>query len=115
MICIFFEDSFDSAHYLPWVPADHKCRNMHGHTYQIRLEIEGAVNEQSGWIMDYAVVREAWLPVKALIDHKCLNSILGNPTCELLADWIAEKLSGSLTISRLELRETEHCGVVIYQ
>lgn len=115
MTCIFFEDTFDSAHYLPRVPDGHKCSIIHGHTYRIRIEIEGTVNDQTGWIMDYAAVREAWLPVKAIVDHQYLNQIIFNPTCELLADWIAEKLAPELTISRLELRETEHCGVVIYQ
>ena len=117
MTCIFIEDSFDSAHFLPNVAEGHKCRTMHGHTYRIRLEIEGPVGERTGWIMDYAVAREAWLLVKARLDHQLLNGVTGleNPTCELLADWIAERLSPSLAISRLELRETEHCGVVIYQ
>jgi len=40
---VFIEDSFDSAHWLPNVHEDHKCRRMHGHTYRIRIDIEGQI------------------------------------------------------------------------
>ena len=33
--------SFDSAHFLPHVPDDHKCRNLHGHTYTLKVEVIG--------------------------------------------------------------------------
>lgn len=109
MTAIFIEDSFDSAHWLPNVPADHKCRRMHGHTYRIRMYVSGEVGEQSGWIYDYAELKRHWEPVKSALDHKCLNDVISNPTCELLAAYIADELP---MLTRIELRETERCGVV---
>ena len=29
--------SFDSAHSLPNVPEDHKCRRLHGHTFHVEV------------------------------------------------------------------------------
>lgn len=111
---IFIEDSFDSAHFLPNVPEGHKCGRMHGHTYRIRLEVEGIVSDDSGWVIDYADVKAAWEPVKTKLDHQVLNGFIPNPTCELLALWIRDELQPQLAgLSGIELRETEHCGVIL--
>jgi len=113
MISIFFEDSFDSAHWLPYVPVDHKCRQIHGHTYKIRIEVTGDLDPHLGWIIDYSDLKARWLKVKNIIDHRTLNSIggLSNPTCEILAGWIAQQLDLDC-LSMIELRETAACGVV---
>jgi 6-pyruvoyltetrahydropterin/6-carboxytetrahydropterin synthase len=119
---IFIEDSFDSAHWLPRVPEAHKCRQMHGHTYRIRIEITGPMDSDAGWIVDYGVVKAQWHLVHRSIDHHLLNEIIENPTCELIAAHIWRELDkrikdyapiGKLKVSRIELRETEHCGVVL--
>lgn len=113
MFYIFVEDTFDAAHFLPYVEPSHKCHNVHGHTYRVRLEIQGKVNNQ-GWVMDYAEVRQIWVAVKERLDHHCINNIpeLENPTAENIAQWIAIQLYLDLPgLSCVELRETEHCGV----
>jgi len=114
---IFVQDSFDAAHWLPKVPADHKCHRLHGHTYHVRLEIAGEVDSATGWVIDYAEVKAKWEAVKALLDHQSLNDlpVLGeNPTCERLASWILWRLKPDLAgLARIEIRETEHCGVVL--
>jgi len=115
---VFFEDSFDSAHWLPNVPADHKCHNLHGHTYRIRIEFEGPIGTETGWVIDYAEIKKLWEPVKLVLDHHCINEIEGleNSTCELLAKWIWHRLQDlpeGVWLTQLEVRETAHCGVVI--
>ena len=107
---VFIEDSFDSAHWLPRVAEDHKCRRLHGHTYRIRLEWDGDVDPASGFVVDYADLKQVWTPIKDALDHRNLNDILENPTCELLAEHISKQFK--LMPSRVELRETERCGVV---
>ena len=121
MMRIFLEDSFDSAHWLPNVPETHKCRGMHGHTYRIRIEFAASMDERMGWLVDYAVVKPFWDMIHKRLDHKTLNEILPNPTCELIAEYIATELQGLLTrlgparlvtVARIELRETVKCGVI---
>lgn len=110
---IFLKDSFDSAHFLPNVPEGHKCARMHGHTYRITLFVAGPVDPTSGWVIDYADVKAAWSPIKHNIDHWSLNEIIDNPTCENIAIWIAARLAyAGMKVSRIELNETEHCGVI---
>ena len=106
---IFIEDSFDSAHWLPNVPEDHKCHRMHGHTYRIRLEVFGPVDPVTGWIIDYTELKAEWEIIKRDLDHKTLNDVLPNPTCELIAAYIGSWLP---MVSQIELRETVNCGVV---
>jgi 6-pyruvoyltetrahydropterin/6-carboxytetrahydropterin synthase len=118
---IFVEDTFDSAHWLPNVPTDHKCHNLHGHTYRIRIEVEGDIGRETGWVVDYAEIKALWEPIKATLDHHCLNEIRGleNSTCELLAYWIwtrflpETEVERPWVIRRLEIRETANSGVVM--
>ncbi len=81
---------FDSAHFLPNVPEDHKCRRMHGHSYQVWLHVTGDVREHEGWIVDFGEIKEAWRRLDARLDHHLLNELPGleNPTAENLAAWI---------------------------
>ena len=112
---VFIEDSFDAAHWLPNVPENHKCRNMHGHTYHVRIEIEGDIDPHTGWVMDYAQIRAAWGTVKAILDHRTLNHFpqLQNSTSEHLAQFIWNRLSDAgLPLALLEVRETAHCGAI---
>lgn len=83
---------FDAAHFLPNVPADHKCRRMHGHTYVVEVLCEGELDAR-GMVVDYAEIAAAWKPVHDAIDHRCLNEIPGleNPTTEVLAPWVLER------------------------
>lgn len=115
---IFIEDSFDSAHSLPHLPADHKCHHLHGHTYKIRMEFSGPISEK-GWVVDYGVVKSYWGFTKQRIDHKFINEFVPISTCENLAAWIWCDLCNHMKLGppmvkleRIELRETERCGVV---
>lgn len=112
---IFKEFTFDAAHRLPAIPPDHKCRNLHGHTYRIRLFLEGKVDPEMGWVMDFGEVKAAWEKVAALVDHQYLNDIPGleNPTVENIAPWIWQRLKPSLPpLAKIELWETPTAGVV---
>lgn len=89
---------------------DIKCGKMHGHTYRVQIQMTGPVGEVTGWVMDYDVIRKSWNQVKCILDHKILNDTLPNPTCELIAQYIAAGMGP--WCSRIELRETVNCGVV---
>lgn len=89
---------FEAAHFLPRVPPGHKCARLHGHSYQIGVAIEGEVDPERGWLMDFAEIDEHAAPLVRMLDHQVLNEIEGltNPTSELLAAWLWQKLAQRL-------------------
>jgi len=106
---------FDSAHYLPKVPAGHKCGGMHGHTYTLKIYITGEPGETTGWIMDYTAIKNLTKPHIDLLDHQVLNSVEGleNPTAENLSIWFWERLKKDIpNLCRIELNETPTSGVI---
>jgi 6-pyruvoyltetrahydropterin/6-carboxytetrahydropterin synthase len=112
---IFKEFTFDAAHFLPHTPEGHKCRRLHGHTYRIRIFCSGDLGFKEGWVVDFASIKKAWKPVEIILDHNLLNDIPGleNPTAELIAVWVWNKLKTSLPmISKIELFETPTCAVI---
>ncbi len=106
---IFKEFRFEAAHRLPNVPEDHKCARLHGHSFLVKIEVEGPVGTESGWVMDFSKISDAFKPILERLDHYYLNEIPGleNPTSEVLARWIWNELQPQLTeLSSIQIRET---------
>ena len=109
----FKEFSFEAAHLLPNVPPDHKCARLHGHSFTVKISVEGHVEENSGWVMDFADISSAFKPICKELDHYYLNEIEGleNPTSENIARWIWERLKPTLPqLFEVEVRETSTSG-----
>lgn len=103
------EFRFEAAHRLPKVPAGHKCARLHGHSFKVELGIAGPVNEETGWLIDFAELEAAWAPLHAVLDHNYLNEVPGleNPTSEVLARWIWVRLLPALpSLVRITVFET---------
>jgi 6-pyruvoyltetrahydropterin/6-carboxytetrahydropterin synthase len=100
---------FEAAHRLPNVPEGHKCARLHGHSFRVTVWVEGEVGAESGWVMDFADVKAAFAPLHDALDHHYLNEIegLANPTSEVLAMWIWDRLAPSLPgLTRVDVHET---------
>lgn len=111
----FKEFTFEAAHRLPNVLSGHKCSRLHGHSYQVAVHVEGPVDDRAGWVMDFADIKCAMEPILAQLDHYYLNEIdgLDNPTSEVLARWIWDRLAGSLPgLTQVTVRETCTSGCV---
>jgi 6-pyruvoyltetrahydropterin/6-carboxytetrahydropterin synthase len=89
---------FEAAHDLPTFPAGHKCRRLHGHSFRFDVIVEGEVDPQKGYLIDYGDIKIAAEPIVRRLDHFYLNQIEGlqNPTAENLARWIWNNLKPSL-------------------
>lgn len=89
---------FEAAHLLPNLPQDHKCRRLHGHSFKAEVAVSGECDPQLGWVMDYAEITRIFKPIWEQLDHRYLNEIPGleNPTSEVLAVWIWERLKPHL-------------------
>ena len=100
---------FEAAHYLPNVPEGHKCRRMHGHSFRGEVAVRGPIDPHTGWVMDFADLKAVVEPIVRQLDHYVLNDIAGleNPTSEILAVWIWEKLAPQLPdLHRITIEET---------
>jgi 6-pyruvoyltetrahydropterin/6-carboxytetrahydropterin synthase len=93
------EYRFEAAHRLPRVPEGHKCARLHGHSFKIEVAVAGPVDPDTGWLIDFAEVDDAFQPLWEQLDHHYLNEIdgLDNPTSEILAQWIWARLEKSLS------------------
>jgi len=78
---------FDAAHFLPNYGG--KCRNLHGHTWKVEVAVEGTPNRETGMVVDFAWLKKVLTAeVVERFDHTCLNDWYGNPTAEMLAQWV---------------------------
>lgn len=114
---IFKAFTIEAAHRLPNVPQGHKCARLHGHSFRIEIHVRGPVDETTGWVMDFADIKEAFRPLHDQLDHSYLNDIdgLANPTSENLARWVWKRLRPTLPdISKVVIGETCTSGC-IYQ
>jgi 6-pyruvoyltetrahydropterin/6-carboxytetrahydropterin synthase len=112
---IYKDFSIEAAHRLPNVPEGHKCARLHGHSFQVRISVEGPVGEQTGWIMDFGDIKAAFAPIYDQLDHHYLNDVEGleNPTSENLALWIWRKLKPALPeLASVTIKETCTSGCV---
>lgn len=101
--------TFEAAHFLPRVPKTHRCARMHGHSYRVDLTLEGEVDAQTGFLVDFYDVEAAFAPLLARLDHHCLNEIEGleNPTAELIAVWIWDRVRPHLPqLAQVRIYET---------
>ncbi len=60
---------WEMSHRLPF--HDGPCRNVHGHTYKLRLELTGSPDD-CGILLDYYHMQEVVQPVLSLFDHSFL-------------------------------------------
>ena len=107
--------------YTTYVVAGHRledhpgpCRKPHGHNYIVRVWIEridGGLDDKN-MVIDYYVLKRSVDEILSMLDHAMLNDILGvrNPTSELLAAWLAEKVGEKIgeeyRVVRVDVCET---------
>ena len=106
---IYKEFTIEAAHRLPNLPPQHKCYNLHGHSFKIQIRVEDQLDEKLGWVMDFAEISAKFKPLFEQLDHHYLNDIKGleNPTSENLACWIWEQLKPTLPqLSTVVIKET---------
>ena len=112
---IFREFTIEAAHRLPAMPEDHKCFRLHGHSFRIELWIEGEPDAETGMLVDFLEVDQAFQPLFDQLDHHYLNEIEGleNPTSENLSRWLWERVAPAISgLSRVVVRETCDSGCV---
>ncbi len=110
--------TFEASHTIPNHPG--KCKDLHGHSYKLEVEVTGHVVPIDGYFVDFSVIKTLVnLNVIDKLDHKHLNDIiLPVASAENIVRWIEHKLQHDfeppgLLLSRVRLYETENCYVEI--
>ncbi|XGC82379.1 6-carboxytetrahydropterin synthase QueD [Bdellovibrio bacteriovorus] len=99
----------ESARFLPNLPKEHPCSRMHGHSFKLILTLVGNLDPQLGWVIDYNDIQAKMKPLIDQLDHRVLNEVdgLSNPTSELLAKWIFDRVVLTLPeVTRVTVLET---------
>lgn len=97
------EFRLEAAHFLP----NHggKCRNLHGHSYRVVVELAGTPlpagdGPSEGMVRDFADVSAAWLSLHRRLDHQLLNDVVPEDylptTAEHLAAFVLDELAEAL-------------------
>ncbi len=104
------EFRFEAAHRLTRVAQEHRCGRLHGHSYRVELTLEGPLDEQVGWLIDFGEIDRVWKPLRERLDHAVLNDLdgLDNPTCENLTRWLWDRVKPHLPmLTRVTVWETQ--------
>jgi 6-pyruvoyltetrahydropterin/6-carboxytetrahydropterin synthase len=87
--------AFEAAHVLPHHPG--KCSRLHGHSYRLDVAVDGPLQTSGpsqGMVEDFDHIAEVvGREIVEKLDHTSLNELLSNPTSELIAQWIFERLA----------------------
>lgn len=89
---------FDAAHHLPMHGG--RCSRIHGHTYRVDVVLQGDPGDD-GMIIDFYILKKIVGKVINELDHNDLNSLLQNPTAEMIASHIHRRLREDLMTTGL--------------
>ncbi len=86
---------FDAAHAIRDYPGE--CRNLHGHTWDVEVTVEGSELDEIGIVYDFKRLKTDLAAVLERFDHGYLNEIppfdVLNTTAENLATVVFDELS----------------------
>jgi 6-pyruvoyltetrahydropterin/6-carboxytetrahydropterin synthase len=71
---------FASAHFITF--AGHRCEPLHGHNYRVAAALEGALDEESWYVVDFSELKRVMRQLCDEIDHKVLLP-LRNPKLDV--------------------------------
>ena len=61
---------FSSAHFITF--AGHRCEALHGHNYRVGAAIDGELDPESWYVIDFSVLKQVMKRLCDEIDHKVL-------------------------------------------
>jgi 6-pyruvoyltetrahydropterin/6-carboxytetrahydropterin synthase len=67
---------FASAHFITF--KGHQCETLHGHNYRVGVAVEGSLDSETLFVLDFSVLKQMARRLVDQIDHKVLLPIL-NP------------------------------------
>ena len=108
--CISKSFTFEAAHSLKNTK-NHKNKNIHGHSFHVRIFIKGKI-KKNGMIIDFFILNKTIEELKDKLDHSYLNDIqeIETPTLENIGSWIWKQIKPKLkNLHKIEI-ERRTCG-----
>ncbi len=102
---------FEAAHWLPRVGPEHPCGQLHGHGFEVELQVHQQKDELDSVVFDHLTT--LWQPLYQKLHLACLNDLpgLANPTSEVLCHWLWQQLKPICpALSRVSVHETASAG-----
>jgi 6-pyruvoyltetrahydropterin/6-carboxytetrahydropterin synthase len=95
---IYKEFTFEAAHLLPSAPPGHPNARVHGHSFRVRIAIDGEPNAETGVVVHFDDLETALADARDALDHRFLNDVegLSQPTLERIAIWLWDRLHNQL-------------------
>jgi 6-pyruvoyltetrahydropterin/6-carboxytetrahydropterin synthase len=62
--------NFAAAHFITM--RGHQCESLHGHNYRVGVTVEGALDPECLWVMDFSALKEILRPLVKVVDHKVI-------------------------------------------
>jgi 6-pyruvoyltetrahydropterin/6-carboxytetrahydropterin synthase len=116
MVTVFKEFTFEAAHSLPHLPAEHKCHHLHGHSYHVTVFARSLDRYlKNGMVIDYADLSDSWAVLFHQLDHRFINEVPGLEisTSECLSKWIYLRMKEKHPqVCRVIVKETPTAGAV---
>lgn len=105
-------DSFAAAHRLCDHPSE--CRNLHGHTWEVEVTVEGAALDSHGMLLDFGQLKSSLKRALKHLDHSYLNELPAfrgesgdmSPTAENIARHIFKVMKSDLAGHRPAVKMT---------
>ena len=95
---IYKEFYFEAAHRLPSAPPGHPNARVHGHSFRVRVAIDGKPGEATGVVVHFDDLDAALADARDALDHRLLNDVegLSAPTLERIAMWLWDRVHNRL-------------------
>ena len=61
---------FASAHFITF--RGHQCETLHGHNYRVGVAVEGALDDEAFFVLDFSILKQVTRKFVDEIDHKVL-------------------------------------------
>ncbi len=69
---------FSAAHHVPALKDGHPCKRMHGHNYEVHVEMSSETVNEAGFVRDIKDLDTFKRYIDDNFDHRLLNDVVGD-------------------------------------
>lgn len=86
--------TFEAAHRNTSPSAEERVRRLHGHSYEVVVSVDGAIDPRIGWVMDFGEIKDRAGVIIDKLDHRILNDVGGmqDSTRDDVRRWLLDTL-----------------------